>query len=544
MRPNFKQLFLLVILIFGMIPRTYCQPSTDASAAKLMEGFMNGTMELSDYNTACYFALSGDKKAAFVYLKKAVGDGFSNKKVLESDTDLLALHEDPQWQELLTMIRKNEDNRAEINNAFFNKKTFWETESFKTPFKENIPEDEKIAGLSKFWSELKYNFVNFDLVPQLNIDSLYFAFLPKVKNTASTFEYYKVLNEFCSNLRDGHTNVYFPEELADDAYARPLLRTRLVQDKVLVVAVYDEKIASRGIKIGDQILEVDGVPIKDYSEKFIIPYQSYSTSQDKDVRGYDYMLLSGSVKKTMQLKLQDAKGKLRNIPIERTDNEERGKKLAAFNPPFEYKLLKGNVAYVALNSFGTDSARRGFIKMFPQILKTKALIIDVRNNGGGNTEWGITRYLISKKTQPLHGWYTRDYKPAFRAWNVTQDVHGGIDASLSPVEGEHYLNPVVVLISARTYSAAEDFAAAFKSLNRGTLIGQSTGGSTGQPLIINLPGNGTARICTKRDRLGNGGEFVGKGIQPDVPIEMKVEDYRKGIDTELQAALNFLNQAK
>ncbi len=56
---------------------------------------------------------------------------------------------------------------------FFNKKSFWDSDTFKTPYQQNITENEKIAGLSKFWSEVKYNFVNFDLVPSLNIDSLY-----------------------------------------------------------------------------------------------------------------------------------------------------------------------------------------------------------------------------------------------------------------------------------------------------------------------------------------------------------------------------------
>jgi C-terminal processing protease CtpA/Prc len=45
------------------------------------------------------------------------------------------------------------------------------------------------------------------------------------------------------------------------------------------------------------------------------------------------------------------------------------------------------------------------------------------------------------------------------------------------------------MTSARTYSAAEDFAIAFRQLDRGPIIGQTTGGSF--------------RICTKRDTAGS-----------------------------------------
>ncbi|HEY8896981.1 MAG TPA: peptidase S41, partial [Niastella sp.] len=73
-------------------------------------------------------------------------------------------------------------------------------------------------------------------------------------------------------------------------------------------------------------------------------------------------------------------------------------------------------------------------------------------------------------------------------------------------------------------------------------IGEATGGSTGQPLGITLPGHLTAIICTKRDQYPNGDDFVGKGVQPDITVVPTVSDIRKGIDTQLEAALKELNK--
>ena len=70
------------------------------------------------------------------------------------------------------------------------------------------------------------------------------------------------------------------------------------------------------------------------------------------------------------------------------------------------------------------------------------------------------------------------------------------------------------------------------------VIGEASGGSTGQPLSFELPGGGSGRICTKRDTYPDGKEFVGVGIQPDIVVKPLLANIRKNKDTVLEAALN------
>lgn len=56
----------------------------------------------------------------------------------------------------------------------------------------------------------------------------------------------------------------------------------------------------------------------------------------------------------------------------------------------------------------------------------------------------------------------------------------------------------------------------FKSNRRGTLIGESTGGSTGTPYLFKLRCGGSGRIVSVGYRLLDGTEFIGRGIQPNV----------------------------
>jgi C-terminal processing protease CtpA/Prc len=139
-------------------------------------------------------------------------------------------------------------------------------------------------------------------------------------------------------------------------------------------------------------------------------------------------------------------------------------------------------------------------------------------------------------------WTSRSYVPTWRAWQRLQQPWMETTQA-TPDPDRQYKGRVVVLTSAQTYSAAEDFVSAFKTMKRGVVIGEPTGGSTGQPLMIPLPGGGMARICTKRDMLTDGTEFIGKGIAVDVAVNETVDAVRAGRDEVLEAALAWLKKA-
>src|SRR5690606_7703088 len=144
----------------------------------------------------------------------------------------------------------------------------FDSPALSSPYRENLSEDEKIAGLSKFWSEVKYNFVYVEKLKELDWDRLYLEYLPKVRATASTADYYRVLMELCARLQDGHTNIYPGPELRN-AMTRPLLTTHLVEGRVLVREVFDPSLKAGGVVPGTEIIEVDGEPVVAYAQREI-----------------------------------------------------------------------------------------------------------------------------------------------------------------------------------------------------------------------------------------------------------------------------------
>ncbi|MHC5065720.1 MAG: S41 family peptidase [Planctomycetota bacterium] len=398
-------------------------------------------------------------------------------------------------------------------------------------YKEELSLEERIAGLSKLWAEVKFNFAYFDQT-DVDWDALYMEYIPEVIDTENTLEYYRLLAQMCSQLEDGHTGVNPPSALSNQVYARPRFRTALIENKVIVTEIHDEDLEDEAFMLGSEVLSIDGMPVKKYAE-LRVPffYLSSSTPQDDDLRRYSYGLLAGSIDKSIEVSYRSPDGEEGKRSFERVMGSPRTELM-------ELEMIDG-FAHLTINSFNDPSLQGRIDKVFDKITASEGLIIDLRANGGGNTPTWLLSYL-AKKPFKSNLWKTRSYAPALRAWGREEYWRGGGGGEVQPDPNRSYEKPVAVLIGPRTFSAAEDFSSVFDMMDRGPLIGEPTGGSTGQPLRISLPGGGSARICTKRDSYADGTEFVGVGVQPDISIPRSISDVYGDSDPVLERALQYL----
>jgi carboxyl-terminal processing protease len=482
------------------------------------------------YNGACSAALAGRPDEAFARLQSAVDLGWGSAEQLAQDTDFASLHTDPRWQQLISGLERAAVQRDKL----------WNNPALVSRWNVPLTEDQRVAGLSRLWSEAKYNFVNFDLVPLLDWDAAYLQALPRVRAAATNEAYYRELQAFAALLRDGHTGVYAEKEAMDAWDARPGVDTLWIEGRVIVRDVFDPALLGTGLQPGWEIVAVEGQPVRDYAVANVDRYMSGSAPQDRAMRTFEYFLLSGRGDTPVRVTVRDLQGAEHQLALPRMAAESR----YAVQPrkaSFEWKLLPGNVALVTLRSFGNDSAADEYLKHFGEIAKADSIVFDLRDNSGGNSGVGY-RILATIAGKPFltSAWRTRDYRPTFRAWKRGDMSYRGEPGEIAPDATHRYDKPVLVLTSARTYSAAEDFVVAFDAMGRGRVVGETTGGSTGQPLAVALPGGAFVRICTKRDTYPDGREFVGVGIKPQVPARPTVADFRAGRDTVLEAATRLL----
>jgi len=475
------------------------------------------------YSLACNYALLGDDEKALSYLNKAIEYGYANFRHIANDDDLRNIRENKKFIQIIDDLKRSQ--------------SLWDNSFIETPYRDNISEDEKIAGLSKLWSEIKFNFINFDLVPDVNPDSLYMEFLPKVRATTSTLEYYKLLQNFCVQFNDGHTEVDFPKELRGVIRGRVPIQTRLVEGKVIITKVYDEKLTLKGIQPGIEITNVDGFEVKEYAEKFIIPYWTTNSPHGRDRTIYEYAFLRGQVNKPVKIKCKNSAGEIFNVMLPRL------KRIPVKWEPVVYRPLQNNIGYVNIKSFYDDEIVALFDSVFTQIKETDGLIIDLRENGGGNGRvgWNILGYFTNKPFQ-IFKWKSRLYRPIWRAWGRSEEMYEEKPVMKMADEKKYYSKSVVVLTRDRTASMAENFCVGFKILNRGKIVGGPTMGSSGTPLAFPLPGGGRAKVVTTRSTYPDGEEFIGIGVKPDIEVYPTIEDFRIGKDRILDEAKGYLEK--
>ena len=507
-----------------------------AEAAAILEPFYMAGAEGMDwhwnsamYDLACEEALAGRKEKAMDILMASQARGGSvTSEQLATDKDLASLHGDPRFAQLVETARSRE--------------RLWAREPGQgIPFTPNLGEDAKIAGLSTLWSEARFNFAFFDRQPDLDWNQTYVDYLSKVRATTSTEDYYRVLMRFAALLKDGHTNVYPPEPIQDAFYGRPGLHTQLAEGVVVVTAIDDPTLLAQHWQVGDVLLKIDGEDIKRYAEREIAPYQSSSTPQDLQVRTFDYALLGGRAGSQFRVTLRTAGGKTEERSLTRLTMADQSKMNK--NSKASFKMRLDGIAVLTINEFEDTEGTKTLLANLPLVNAAKGLVIDIRANGGGSTPVDLLQVLTR---EPIRGpmMRTRSYIAADRARGVLPGWKDVPPFEVAADPDHHVDVRVAVLTSAQTFSAAEDFVAAFDAMHRGITVGETTAGSTGQPIFFQLPGGGSARVCTRNDRAADGTVFEGVGLHPTMSVTRTIESIQRGKDIALERAAGALSAAK
>ncbi|HEX3385977.1 MAG TPA: S41 family peptidase [Mucilaginibacter sp.] len=413
--------------------------------------------------------------------------------------------------------------------------------------KDTLSRENKLYALSMIWKEADYNFVFFDRQPHLNWDSLYKAYIPKILATRNVYECVQVLSSFIGTLKDGHTRIMLDQFYWNETDVPPIYFV-VYNGKRYITAV-DEPLKDE-ISIGAEITRVN--------EKSWDDYLHESDFGNNDLRSY--------TNSTLELTLLSKDNKESKVTLTRNLNTLfRAKKLkmvpessAPQFHEFEYRSLSPQTAYVDLGTFGDSTIVTQFKQALPDIRKHQALIVDVRNNRGGNDDYAkqIAEYLTDKSYIVGSMWKTRIHNAADKAWAAhgeksladylhrnVWDKHPG-DTIRIPATLARLNMPVYILTSKRTFSAAEDFLIYLNYSKNVTRIGQATSGSSGQPLSFNLLPGVYAWVCSKADELPDGTEFINIGIKPQIEVDPASPLSTETKDLELEKALAVIQDAK
>ena len=201
--------------------------------------------------------------------------------------------------------------------------------------------------------------------------------------------------------------------------------------------------------------------------------------------------------------------------------------------PFLHTVID-SVGYIYYGSFSPSISGKHLKTVFDRMSNCKAVIFDIRNNGGGKLN-NVKRLAsqFADSTRRVHNFY-------FKTGPGKEDFTKPIGYTVKPAKNA-FTKPVVVLINRKSYSAATFFPSAMRAFPHVTIMGDHSGGGGGIPYHFELPNGWGFRISTTRT-ISALGENIEPGILPDIRVHMNDEDLKKGKDTMIEKALNFLKK--
>lgn len=213
------------------------------------------------------------------------------------------------------------------------------------------------------------------------------------------------------------------------------------------------------------------------------------------------------------------------------DEELRKRYYKSINYGFKKaEILPGGVGYVRFDAFAHgDEAYKAAVAAMNFVSNSSAVILDLRNNGGGSAAMIrlICGYLFEENTH-LINWDIRAEKKTVQSY------------SADFVPGQRITEqPVYILTSGHTFSAAEEFTFDLKNLERAVVVGDTTGGG-GHTVSGHLFDFDGFRIGLRvpygraYNPLNNEG-WEGVGVIPDIPVPSE-----KALDAAHADALNKL----
>lgn len=195
------------------------------------------------------------------------------------------------------------------------------------------------------------------------------------------------------------------------------------------------------------------------------------------------------------------------------------------SPTVEYQMLDNDMAYIQITEFDLVTTEQ-FEEAYKQAQADgmKGLILDLRSNPGGNlsTVCDIARMILPKGLIVY-----------------TEDKYGKREEYTC--DGANQIKvPLVVLTNGYSASASEILAGAVKDYGIGTLVGTTTYGKGIVQKVINLSDGSAVKLTVSNYFTPNGNNIHKIGIDPDVEVEFDAEQYKNGVDNQLEKAKEVL----
>ncbi|MFC2086140.1 S41 family peptidase [Bacteroidota bacterium] len=394
------------------------------------------------------------------------------------------------------------------------------------------------------------------------------------------------IQELSTLIKDGHTKTKWPgkwDEYIENVF--PLL-LKSVNDTLLI----SSDMSNDSIPVNSYLLSINNMPFYEIKQE-TYKYISASLDHNKDIIWAEnlwYLIQTKLKMESPWLIKYEYNGNIFEKSVSGISWQERGERFPRQNLEYSYdkiKVEKEIVPVLKIPSFGYNSLEEytAFLdKFFKKYYKKKFMIIDIRDNRGGEGVWAQylldfftdsayeAFYKLDNNMSPeyievikyyLHSYYKSLNIPEDK-WNEKQ--YGStpyeyfFDQALTAVPNTYkqlreqihiphdspykFKGQVYLLTSHETFSAGVVFASLFKKNKLGLIIGRETGGKNGfcsDPITMELP-NSHLQVTIPVAEFIIQNNDIDRGVVPDIITNFSTKNYIQKEDMDLKKALEII----
>lgn len=304
---------------------------------------------------------------------------------------------------------------------------------------------------------------------------------PQALSAQSGDAFTEIVRQVLCELYDAHTHL---TDAPDGTPRFPLfdLLAERREGGVRIAAVQDDSAAAdAGSRIGDIVLAVDGQPIET-----IIADRMPKCLTRPDPEADAYVInsaVAGRRGMPRQMSVRGADGAVRDVALPLKQHGDQ--------PDLDFRALDGGLGYIRIRSFANTDTVAAFDTALATLRETRGLIIDVRDNGGGDT--AVARPIMGRfitETKPYAHMRRRNGRGLSAPWVESVDPRGPFT----------YTQPLVVLCNHWSGSMAEGFPMGMRDIGRARIVG------------TRMMGLGAAVFQIRLDRTGLQAQYSGEPV--------------------------------
>ncbi len=464
----------------------------------------------------------------------------------------------------------------------FNPEKKYETDLLKEDFRIfRLALEEGHAGLYRY-------------TPKKEIDGQFDAIEKNLIQPLTEIEFFRLLAPLIGNINDGHTRIYFSAAFESALQDKPVLfpfKLRFIDGKTYLFRNYSE---NGDLVMGSELLSVNKKPVAEIIDVMLplvtrdahVETARFRRMESTTLFGSLYTALFGPTTSFTIAYKEPGSEDVRTVDIKGIPPKDlnsifarRYPEAAAQLPPIQLEW-KEDIPVLTVRTFGSGPYQSAKIS-YPTFLRntfqeledkgTRYLIIDLRDNGGGDDAYGkiLFAHLMDKPFQYYRHLRINQAEYSFfkytnlppeqtklPASQFKKNDEGTYDLTFHPNLGLQQPIPpifkgkVYVLLNGNSFSGTGECTSLIHYHKKAVFIGEECGSgyygnTSGFMPELTLPNTRLrVRIPLLRYTMAVSGYPEDRGIIPEHPVEPSIEDLIKGKDRVMEYTIGLIKKDK